>query len=59
MSLGAVADVPMCEFWLYGFNTCYSVIEAASIAHTQGRPIVAAEAFASTDAERWQAHPAT
>lgn len=57
MSLGGVADVPMCEFWLYGFNTCHSVIEAASIAHTCGRPVVAAEAFTSTDAERWQAHP--
>jgi len=59
MSLGAVADVPMCEFWLYGFNSFFSVIEAASVAHTCGRPIVAAEAFTSTDAERWQAHPAS
>ncbi len=57
MSLGAVADVPMCEFWLYGFNTSYSVLEAASIAHTCGRPVVAAEAFTSSDAERWQAYP--
>lgn len=57
MSLGGVADVPMCEFWLYGFNTFFSVIQAASIAHTCGRPVVAAEAFTSTDAERWQAHP--
>jgi hypothetical protein len=59
MSLGAVADVPMCEFWLYGFNTFFSVIEAASIAHTCGRPIVAAESFTSTDDERWLAHPAS
>ena len=29
MSVGAVADVPMCEFWLYGFDTTYSVIEAS------------------------------
>lgn len=57
MSLGGVADVPMCEFWLYGFNTTHSVIQAASIAHTCGRPVVAAEAFTSTDAERWQAYP--
>ena len=57
MSIGAVADVPMCEFWLYGFNTTYSVIEAASIGHTCGRPIVAAESFTSGDAERWQAYP--
>jgi hypothetical protein len=59
MSLGGVADVPMCEFWLHGFDTAFSVIEATSIAHTMGRPIVAAEAFTSDDSERWQAHPAT
>ena len=57
MSFGAVADVPMCEFWLYGFDTTYSVLEVASIAHTCGRRIVAAESFTSTDAERWQAYP--
>jgi hypothetical protein len=59
MSFGAVADVPMCEFWLYGFNTSFSVLEAASIAHTCGRPIVAAESFTSSDQEHWQAHPAS
>ena len=59
LSLGAVADVPMCEFWLYGFNSFFSCIEAASIAHTCGRPVVAAEAFTSSAAERWQAHPAS
>jgi len=57
MSLGSVADVPMGEFWLLGFNTYHSVIEASSIAHTCGRPIVAAEAFTSLDEERWQAYP--
>ncbi len=57
MALGAVADVPMCEFWMYGFNTAFTCIEAASIAHTYGRRVVAAEAFTSSDAERWQAHP--
>ena len=57
MSIGAAADVPMCEFWLYGFDTAFSVIEATSIGHTCGRPIVAAESFTSTDAERWQAYP--
>ncbi len=57
MSLGTVADVPMGEFWLYGFNTFHSVIEAASLAHTCGRRVVAAEAFTSSDSERWQAHP--
>jgi hypothetical protein len=59
MTLGAVADVPQGEFWLYGFNTAHSVIEAASVAHTCGRRVVGAEAFTSSDAERWQAHPAS
>jgi hypothetical protein len=57
MSLGSLADVPMGEFWLYGFNTNYSVIEASSIAHTCGREEVAAEAFTSTEEEKWQAYP--
>jgi hypothetical protein len=57
LSLGAVADVPMGEFWLYGFNTFHSVIEAVSAAHTSGRPVVAAESFTSADTEKWQAYP--
>ena len=57
MSLGSIADVPMAEFWLYGFNTSYSVFEASSIAHTCGREEVAAEAFTSGDEEKWQAYP--
>jgi hypothetical protein len=59
LSLGGVADVPMCEFWLYGFDSTYSVFEAASIAHTVGRPIMAAEAFTSSEDERWLAYPAS
>ena len=57
MSLGSVADVPMCEFWMYGFHTSYSVIEATSIAHTTGRSVVGAEAFTSGDTEHWDAWP--
>ena len=57
MSLGAVADVPMGEFWLHPFDTAFSVIEAASVAHTRGRNIVAAEAFTCDDTERWLEHP--
>ena len=59
LSLGGVADVPMCEFWAqgYGFDTAFSCIEAVSIAHTLGRPIVAAESFTSGDKEAWQLHP--
>jgi hypothetical protein len=59
LSLGGVADVPMCEFWLHGFDSTYSVFEAASIARTLGRPIMAAEAFTSNEEERWLAHPAS
>ncbi len=59
LTLGRVADVPQCEFWHLGFNTAYSVIEAASIAHTCGRPMVAAEAFTSEPGEDWKADPAS
>jgi hypothetical protein len=56
MSLGATADVPMCEFWTNTFDTRYSVKEATSIGHVYGKPIIAAEAFTST--ESWLFHPA-
>jgi len=58
LSLGAVADVPMGEFWWKGFDTAYSVIEATSIAHTNGRSVVGAEAFTSQPGEDWRAYPA-
>jgi len=59
LTLGRVADVPQCEFWNSGFDTAFSVIEAASIAHTGGKSIVAAEAFTSNPGEDWKAYPAT
>jgi hypothetical protein len=59
MTLGTAADVPMGEFWLYGFHTAHSVIEAAGVAHTNGRNVVAAESFTSDDREAWQADPAS
>ena len=59
MTLGTAADVPMSEFWLYGFHTAHSVIEAAGLAHTGGKPVMAAEAFTSMDTEAWRAHPAS
>ena len=60
MVLGGVADVPMCEFWSqgYGFDTAFSCLEATSIAHTLGRPIVAAEAFTAAPGEAWKLFPA-
>lgn len=59
LTLGGVADVPQCEFWSKGFGppTEYSCIEAVSIGHTMGRPIIAAEAFTSNWDEQWQQYP--
>ncbi len=55
--LGAVADVPMGEFWSLGFETSFSCQEAASIAHVLGRPVVAAEAFTAAPGENWKFFP--
>lgn len=57
LDLGAVADVPMCEFWGagFGFDSSFSCIESTSIAHTMGRSIVSAEAFTGRD--QWQQYP--
>ncbi len=58
MELGAVADVPMCEFWSkgYGYNSSFSCIQAASIAHVNGNKVVAAEAF-TADHDAWKQYP--
>jgi hypothetical protein len=56
LDLGAVADVPMAEFWNNRVDSAYSCFESASIAHLMGRPIVSAEAFTSVgglDAYPW------
>ncbi|MBQ4204855.1 MAG: hypothetical protein II655_14260 [Thermoguttaceae bacterium] len=52
------ADVPMCEFWAkgYGFETSFSVIEAVSSAHTNGKSVVGAESFTTAN-DRWRQHP--
>ena len=59
LELGAVADVPMCEFWSkgYGFNSAFSCIEATSIAHVNGQSLVAAEAFTANAQEGWKQYP--
>lgn len=59
LDLGSVADVPMCEFWTdkLGFNSSFSCIEATSIAHVQGKPVVGAEAFTATSNEAWKKYP--
>jgi hypothetical protein len=56
---GAIADVPMCEFWSkgFGFNSSFSCFEASSIAHVKGRPVVAAEAFTAGGHEAWKLYP--
>ena len=50
LDLGAVADVPMGEFWNNSVDSAYSCYEASSIAHVMGRPIVSAESFTSNGA---------
>lgn len=59
LDLGAVADVPMCEFWTkgLGYNSSFSCLEATSIAHVHGRPVVAAEAFTAGGQEAWKMYP--
>ncbi|MBE0536479.1 MAG: hypothetical protein IH624_12500 [Phycisphaerae bacterium] len=59
LDLGAVADVPMCEFWSdgFGFDSSFSCFEATSIAHVLGRPVVAAEAFTAGHDEAWKLDP--
>lgn len=59
LELGSVADIPMCEFWSkgFGFNTSFSCIEATSIAHVKGVPVVQAEAFTSGPEEAWKQYP--
>lgn len=61
LNLGAVADVPMCEFWSngLGFNSSFSCIEATSIAHVLGKPVVAAESFTANSDEKWTRYPET
>ncbi|MBX2924490.1 MAG: glycosyl hydrolase [Chitinophagaceae bacterium] len=59
LELGAVADVPMCEFWSkdFGYNTSFSCIEAVSIAHVNGQSLVPAEAFTAEKNEGWKQYP--
>ena len=59
LELGMVADIPMCEFWSkgFGFNSSFSCIEATSIAHITGEPVVQAEAFTAESTEAWKQYP--
>lgn len=59
LELGAVADVPMCEFWSkgFGFNTSFSCIEAVSVGHVNGQRLIPAEAFTAQNEEAWKQYP--
>lgn len=59
LELGAVADIPMCEFWSkgLGYNSSFSCVEATSIAHVNGVSLVPAEAFTAQGDEGWKQHP--
>jgi hypothetical protein len=59
MSYAGQADEPMAEFWAVGNSTAYSCVEMASAAHVYGKRILGAEAFTSTDKEKWLLHPAS
>ncbi|MCP4314037.1 MAG: glycosyl hydrolase, partial [Bacteroidetes bacterium] len=48
LDLGSFADIPMGEFWHEGYNSAWSCIEAASIGHVMGKPVVASESFTSS-----------
>lgn len=58
LDLGAVADVPMCEFWTSQIDSVYSCIEASSIAHTMGRSVVRAEGFTTPPNIGYKHNPA-
>jgi hypothetical protein len=57
LDLGAVADIPMGEFWSNTVDSSFSIIQATSIAHVMGKPVVAAESFTSFGGV--DAYPAT
>ncbi len=59
LELGTVADVPMAEFWSkgLGFNSSFSVVEATSIGHVNGKSLIPAESFTSQDNEGWKQYP--
>jgi len=59
MTFGALADIPMCEFWTGPFDTVFSCFQASSIANIHGKPVVAAEAFTNCVRDSWRHNPKT
>jgi len=64
MTYGGQADEPMAEFWAwaiganYAGHVAYTPFEMTSVAHIYGKKIAGAEAFTSTNQEKWLGHPA-
>lgn len=58
MAYAGRCDEPMGEFWAWEkYRAGFSCTEMASAAHVYGQPIVGAEAFTSTNDEKWLGHP--
>ena len=59
LDLGSYADVIMAEFWsnTFGFPTAYAVLQATSISHLSGKPVVGAEVFTANGSEAYQQYP--
>ena len=58
LDLGATADLPMGEFWSrgYGYDATYSVLEAVSVGHTNGKNVIGAESFTAAG-DYWRQYP--
>ena len=60
LDYGAEADLPMAEFWVARWGAWHLLSSRlmASVAHTNGKPIVGAESFTATgDNGSWTEHP--
>ena len=58
LDLGAVADIPSCEFWsVDGFDSVFSCLESVSVAHTMGKSRVFAEAFTTNPGGGFKHYP--
>ena len=58
LDLGATADLPMGEFWSrgYGYDATFSVLEAVSVGHTNGKNVIGAESFTAAN-DYWRLYP--
>ncbi|MEI6916091.1 MAG: glycosyl hydrolase, partial [Armatimonadota bacterium] len=54
---GGMADEPMGEFWVGGYQMDASSKGMASSGHVYGKRIIGAEAFTAWASERWQEYP--